>query len=190
MKEIFKALGNFQAKLQVIGFDKENPHFKNKYASLAAITKTIAPIMSEVGLSYTQLIQENKIITILFHIESGEQLQSEINLIQGKTAQQFGSDVTYMRRYSLLAMLGIVGDDDDDGNNGRKKQPQPFTEEDRKMWVESVKSAKTRDEAERYVTFVKLLHVERGISFEKLEASFKKHIDVLFPLEDNNVQDN
>ena len=47
--------------------------------------------------------------TAITHVPSGEFLQKS-------NAQQYGSFMTYMRRYSICALLGLVTDDDDDGN--------------------------------------------------------------------------
>jgi hypothetical protein len=43
--------------------------------------------------------------------------------------QQLGSSITYLRRYSLAAITGIVGEEDDDGHAGssgdRNDRPEP-----------------------------------------------------------------
>jgi len=61
---------------------------------------------------------------------SGEQINSHIPLnMDGGTMQEIGSRISYLKRYSLTALLGIVGEEDDDaniadGNTYQKKQPQ------------------------------------------------------------------
>ena len=52
--------------------------------------------------------------------ESGQWLASECrmpydNTGSKNTVQSMGSAITYARRYSLSALVGVVADDDDDG---------------------------------------------------------------------------
>lgn len=130
-KNIWGKLAQFQKQVQIIGFDSVNPHFKNKYASLAAVVKTCAPVLSENGLAFSQIFSGSDIITIVADTETGEKIESVLRLpvADTATAQQIGSAITYMKRYALCAILGVVGDDDDDGNEAAKtppaKQPQP-----------------------------------------------------------------
>jgi len=130
-KSIWGKLAQFQKQVQIIGFDSVNPHFKNKYASLAAVVKTCAPVLSENGLAFSQIFSGSDIITIVADTETGEKIESVLRLpvADTATAQQIGSAITYMKRYALCAILGVVGDDDDDGNEATKthpaKQPQP-----------------------------------------------------------------
>ena len=70
----------------------------------------------------------------LVHAESGQFLASLAGIPLSKhDPQAMGSAITYGRRYSLSAMLGIVTEDDDDGNmatytaqpvNYRQRNPQ------------------------------------------------------------------
>lgn len=124
-KTIWTKLAKFQKQVQIIGFDSVNPHFKNKYASLAAVVKTCAPVLSENGLAFSQIFSGSDIITIVADTETGEKIESILRLpvADTATAQQIGSAITYMKRYALCAILGVVGDDDDDGNEAAKTPP-------------------------------------------------------------------
>lgn len=133
MKNIYKALADFQQEVPVILKDTSGHNYK--YADLPAILETINPLLKKNGLGFTQLINGAKIKTILFHIESGETLESDTdmpvdslvyvdtekkkNVLQGfemmNKAQAIGSLVTYFRRYALSSMLGLVTDKDTDG---------------------------------------------------------------------------
>ena len=87
------------------------------------------PVLADHGVAVLQSAGGDgngsaRIVTRLQH-ESGEFIQSEPLEIQIQNdrnlAQGAGSVITYGRRYQVLAMLGIAGDDDDDGNGAGAK---------------------------------------------------------------------
>lgn len=97
--------------------DSENPFFKSKYADLTAIDAACKHALNSHGIAITQQIDfegtTDFIRTELWHV-SGEKLVSRCRLINPKgDSQGFGSSVSYMRRYSLAAICGIVTEDDD-----------------------------------------------------------------------------
>ena len=121
--KIAKALVSAQAEMPAIEMNATNPFLKNKYADLGAIIKTVRPILAKHGLAFSQLAVgsggEVGIKTMLIH-ESGEFIVDTITLPmteeRGKSsAQAAGSIITYLRRYSLSAILGIYADEDTDG---------------------------------------------------------------------------
>lgn len=113
-----EALAAFQADLPDIGLDSENPHFKSKFASLPKITKTVLPLLSGHGLSFTAggVFEEGQygLRGTLLHV-SGEE-RSGFFPINATDPQKIGSATTYARRYMLASLTGIVADADDDGN--------------------------------------------------------------------------
>ena len=124
MKNIYKALSEFQAKCPLIKKDADNPFFHSKYAPLDSILPIITPLLKEVGLVITQIPNDGKLKTIIAHIESGEILEGSADLINDKnTAQGLGSAITYMRRYALVSMLGLNTEEDDDGNKASAGKP-------------------------------------------------------------------
>lgn len=130
LAEIGQALAKAQAKLEAVG--KGEKGYGYNYASLASTIETAKPVLEEFGLSVTQLIghvdTSNKIgtvTTILLH-KSGEYIQTEssIPLIEMKgtnAAQSFGAIVSYIRRYSLQAILNMASEDNDASTNGKDK---------------------------------------------------------------------
>jgi hypothetical protein len=115
------ALANAQKEIANPKFDSSNPHFKSKFASLAAVRNAIIPVLAKHGLAVVQDLQSTdrgiSCLTILLHA-SGERLDVG-PLVMPATkpdAQGFGSAATYARRYALLALVGVAGEDDDDGN--------------------------------------------------------------------------
>lgn len=115
------ALAKAQLELKNPGFDSTNPHFRNKFASLAAVRNAVVPILAKHGISVLQsLTTSDGMIgcqTVLLH-SSGQSLAfGPLYLPATKPdAQGYGSAATYARRYSLMAVAGVVGDDDDDAN--------------------------------------------------------------------------
>jgi hypothetical protein len=123
-------------------FDKVNPHFKSKYASLESVIKAVKPHLLKYGILYRQVSKytENGIcIETIFHGHGEELGTGEIFLpVDKRTAQGFGSALTYARRYSLSLACGIGSEEDDDGNQAEKevgkkpvpkKDPEPKKEE-------------------------------------------------------------
>lgn len=140
MKNLFKALAGFQQEVPVIF--KDSQAYGYKYADLPAIFEVINPLLCKHGLGFTQIINCEQLKTIVFHIESGEQIDSVINIPQGvqlkgmNDFQVMGSAITYLRRYAISAMLGLVTDKDNDaqGEQLPKKAPEkqlPFFTEER-----------------------------------------------------------
>lgn len=123
MAEIAAALCQFQATVTNPKKDSNNPFFKSKYADLDEIIKAIRPAMEKSGLSFIQnpVKDENGnigIYTMILH-KSGEYIIFDPVLVPvpKKDAQGIGAAMTYARRYSLGAALGIATDEDDDANS-------------------------------------------------------------------------
>ena len=121
---IAKALILFHLKVDTIRKDATNPFFKSKYASLSNILEAINEPLIEADLAVCQFpTGENGLTTILIHGQSGEFMQSAYEMKPVKNDPQgIGSVITYQRRYSLSAILGLNIDDDDDGNAASKPQ--------------------------------------------------------------------
>lgn len=106
-----------QGDLQNVTSDAENPHFRNRYASLPHILDTVRPVLRKHGLAVIQLPTNEDarvgVRTILMH-KSGQFLSSSYTVPTTRAdPQQAGSAITYCRRYSLAAVLGIGQEDDD-----------------------------------------------------------------------------
>lgn len=122
MKNLLKALAKFNTLCGPIVKDASNPFFKSKYATLDAIQEHIRKPLAEAGLVVSQptkcLEGQAMVVSTVFHVESGESIYSEFPVVVGKhTAQDYGSAVTYAKRYSLTGLLNLtIQDEDDDGN--------------------------------------------------------------------------
>jgi len=108
-------------KTQTVDFiDNKGRRIKYSYAELSDIIECYRKPLSEncIVLSSSIDVREHGLVlvTSLIH-ESGETLDSVYPLPDPSTvsAQMFGSALTYARRYSTCALLGIAAEDDDDG---------------------------------------------------------------------------
>ncbi len=99
---------------------KTNPHFKNKYADINEVLDKVKPALSQLGVVLYQVPEQDGLRTFLHDTESGTQIEGYLEFSQKSDAQKLGSNITYYRRYSLVAMLGLE-DDDNDGTEATKK---------------------------------------------------------------------
>ncbi len=122
------ALAKAQGEIKNPAFDKANPHFRNRYASLASCLDAVRVPLSKNGLAIMQVITTPApdwvtVTTILTH-SSGEWISADFGAKAQAQIQQVGATVTYLRRYALSSVLGIVGDDDDDGESDQQSKSQ------------------------------------------------------------------
>jgi hypothetical protein len=127
MKNIATALVKAQKAFGPALKSSTNPHFKSRYADLAACVEAVIDSLNNNGIA---LIQQNQpspdgvIIETIFLHESGESLNCGQLFVPANKhdAQGFGSALTYARRYSLMAACGIAPEDDDGNTASRKPQ--------------------------------------------------------------------
>lgn len=153
LNELFSALSLFQGELENATKEIDKPGITYKYADLAICLNTAKAPLLKNNLAVTQLLgmsQNGKqtMITMLTH-KSGQYISSETELpaaiLHGSSGknpvQVLGSAITYMRRYSFAAIIGMA-QEDDDGNSSNntttnvKKQTNQATSknDDNKPW--------------------------------------------------------
>lgn len=117
-----KALASANVEIQNPSFDKVNPHFKSKFASLAAVRNAVVPIYAKHGLSIIQDLQNVDggvaCYTTILH-ESGEERTFGPLVIatQRQDGQAIAAAGTYAKRVQMQAIACVVGDEDDDGES-------------------------------------------------------------------------
>jgi hypothetical protein len=142
-KSLAAALLAFHKNPPHIALDSTNPFHKSKYASLQKNNPKIREALVSEGLVYSQPLAhigtQPALTTILMHPSSGESIESTTPLLLGMKwekdkesgnkelvdatdPQSHGSAITYARRYALLSILGLVGDEDDDANAATPNQ--------------------------------------------------------------------
>ena len=120
--------------------DQVNPFHKNKYVSLASALRAVKEPVANQNLALMQLIQpgiadqHDRLVTRIIHVY-GDFIEDggiPLYMKDHNNPQALGSAISYARRYGLLSILGLVGDEDriedDDGNNATpetflKKEP-------------------------------------------------------------------
>ena len=162
MKNLYKSLANFQQEVPTI--HKATQGFGYTYADLPKIFEVINPILKKHGLGFTQLINGTELITIVFHVESGEQIESKTAIPQGvqlkgmNDFQVLGSAISYLRRYCISSILGIVSDKDTDAG-GEQVSKQVIAE----------KEVLSNDRFDKAVEKIR----KKEYSIDELKAKFK-----------------
>ena len=117
INEIAAAMVAVQNEMRPAFKGADNPYFKSKYADLAEVWKACHEALTNNGIA---VIQGSRLVdgfpcmeTKLVHT-SGQWLSSLWQMTPVKSdPQAMGSAITYLRRYSLAAMVGVVTSDDD-----------------------------------------------------------------------------
>lgn len=125
MTKIFKAIADFQQSVPVI--HKDTSGFNYSYADLPTIFEVINPLLKANGLGFYQAVNGTQIKTVVFHVKSGETIESNTDIPQGVVLnkmndfQVLGSAITYLRRYAISSLLGLVTDKDTDASGEQTK---------------------------------------------------------------------
>ena len=135
MKNISTAFVKAQKAFSPALKTSTNPHFKSRYADLAACVEAVVDALNDNGIALIQKCHEcpdGVIVETVFLHESGESIEAgKLHVPASKQDPQgYGSALTYCRRYSLMAACGIAPEDDD-GNAAQKPQkPQAVISDD------------------------------------------------------------
>jgi hypothetical protein len=180
INELAKALSKAQGVMTSAQKDGSNPHFRSSYATLSSIIQAARKPLADNCLSVVQsLLPDNTLVTTLMH-ESGQWMRSYLKLNPAQnTPQGVGSALTYGRRYSLAAIVGISQDDDDgvEANAPGEKKPAAKRPEQPSPAAQPVTQSKpTNGKAEidpmtRFWSEVKAAGLERSKGLEILAGA-------------------
>ena len=134
MKQIATALVKAQKAFGPALKTATNPHFKSRYADLAACVEAVMDGLNSNGIALVQQLSESDtgvIVETVFIHESGEMLNcGKLHVPAVKhDPQGYGSALTYARRYSLMAACGIAPEDDDGNAASRKEEKKSSVDE-------------------------------------------------------------
>jgi hypothetical protein len=179
------------------------------YADLSDVLGAISAPLADAGLAVTQTFipteGQTLLRTTLRHI-SGETVDSDVPIIEapgrGNPLHSFGGAVTYLRRYSLLAILNLAaGIEDDDGDSAgtakpaapsAKPQPaktvkttptpaqsqKPAAKEEKPSAPAQVEPPLTGDERELILNLLKDQHEKNRTAFDRFTAEYRAKFNV------------
>ncbi len=131
INELFAALAKAQGQMQDAEKSSTNPHFRTKYADLAAVHRAVRKPLSDNGIAFVQLLRTGdgyiEVETILAHT-SGQFVSEVFSFpVPQFTPQGIGSAASYARRYALMGMTGLAaaeaGEEDDDAETAGSSAP-------------------------------------------------------------------
>jgi len=117
-----KAQGEFpvipkDSEVEVWNKERTKILYKYKYADLTTILACCRPSMSKYGISITQGVVPGGFATLFIHAGSGEYLQTGFipcKIPDSMDMKAVAGIVTYVKRISLTAALGVSADEDVD----------------------------------------------------------------------------
>ena len=193
-KEITAALCKFIKQVGTIE-EKDTAQY-GKFADLSRVLSTVNPALAANGLAvvHTTKVLEGKniLITNLLHT-SGESITSEMLLPNntgggGNPMHKEGGAITYCRRYSLLAILGLnAGIPDNDGDfadpvidkvtpinkNKAVGMPQILDKDTKDFYLKKVGELVVKNKS-LYMQLADAMYVEFG--FDRTSGTFSDYI--------------
>ncbi len=181
-KAYHEAMAKFKETPPEIEKDRHVKYLKVDYrhASLANVTKKINIALGEYGLSATwQTAQNNGNITItciithkLGHSESTSLTAAPDTSGSKNDIQAIGSTVSYLQRYTILALTGLATSDMDD--NGKTSEAEYIDEKQHAQIVKLIKSKGV--DVTLFLAYMKVKKVEDILAsgFKKGMSSLKK----------------
>jgi hypothetical protein len=127
------ALSSVQAEMPPVPLDGYNSFVNSRYTTHGTMIETAQPLLTKHGLAVAQIVTSEGdsigIETVLMHT-SGEWISGTATMTigpeKGKSmAQVAGSIITYLRRYSYDAVLGLYTEEDAAPHAGKPKPKQP-----------------------------------------------------------------
>ena len=198
--KILPAFQKFQQ--EVINPKKDTEGYGYKYATLDSVIAVVKEAMEPHGLSFNQEVGYDEkgnitVTTNIFH-ESGQWLSfgplglPKDNGQQRSAVQAAGSAITYARRYSLSAVMGIASEEDDDGYNPKPKN----NSYDNKQSKKSKQKNKSKTQKQQLINQIAAMHktdkekVEPIISYKLDENDLNSgNLKEIAKLELNELKD-
>jgi hypothetical protein len=113
MKELLSALANVKKEVGTLSKTATNPFFKSKYFDINSLIEQVDPLLEKNGLLLLQPIEDGKVVSVIYHVDTEMSVKSEMVLPNLQDPQKLGSAITYYRRYTLQSLLGLQAEDDD-----------------------------------------------------------------------------
>lgn len=110
---IYSKLLDFQKKEISVKKNSIGGHHKNQYANIDEVLEKVKPVLTELKIVLIQTPTQDGLKTLLVDAEDGSMVEGFLPFVGATDAQKVGSNLTYMRRYSIVSMLGLEAEDDD-----------------------------------------------------------------------------
>ena len=163
-KAYHKAMAEFKSNPIQIDKDKKVKYLQVKYshASLANIIEKITPGLSTVGLHLSWRTEQGDQVKVtcriahsLGHYEENSLCAKADSSGSKNSIQAIGSTVSYLERYTALAILGLSTKDQDD--DGQSSEETEKIDENKIKIIRNLMTEVKTDEA----SFLKYLEVEK-----------------------------
>lgn len=114
-----------QAEMPIVKKNRVGAH-SVKYSDLKACVTTAKPILAKHGLAVSQRIINDKLYTQVMH-KSGEWQSSCSELPKNLklSTREYGTALTYHKRYQYCSHLGLVTEDDAEDDDGSFEVTSP-----------------------------------------------------------------
>lgn len=190
MSELTKALCKFHREVGTIHKNASAQY--GKFADLANVLSTVIPPLANNGLVITQAFEPSEgfepiLVTTLRH-ESGETIESRMPMVINKgrnILHDTGAAITYLRRYQIVSLLGLLADVDTDGAFVEEVPEKPRAKSTAKK--EAPKAAKskplseqplTADERDEILQVLAARHKQRPTDLPELQKAFVAHFNL------------
>lgn len=130
---LYKKLFQITSTMDTMKKNSENPFYKSKYFDVNQLIEAIRPELIKHDLLLLQPIEDDRVISRIIDIESGDSVEAGIKLSENVKPQDIGSEITYYRRYTLQSLLGVEAEDDDGNKAQSSKNKKP--DNDNKPWL-------------------------------------------------------
>jgi len=158
-----------------------------KYADLPSILEAVSPHLEANGLSVGQSVVSEEgrvgVETRIYHTSGHVETFGPVFLTSGSDARAAGSAITYARRYSLCAALGIAADEDDDGA-AASRPVRDDPSEDASTWLatrfEIFGLWTPEQKRETAAQLAKEVGAKKPVTREEAELIFKKASEIYY----------
>ena len=123
--------------------NSNNPFFKSKYADLNSILETVEPVLLAFDLIILQPVKDGKVYSQIIDIDSGEMVESYLELPDIADPQKLLAGITYYRRGTLQSLLSLQAVDDD-GNEAAKAAKPKLTKDQFYQILEGLESGNVK----------------------------------------------
>lgn len=173
IQELAAAMVAAQGEITGAAKDSTNPHFRSSYADLSSVMEACKGALNRHGIAVLQPSVPSEpgtlaIDTLLMHT-SGQWVSGRTVIpLQKNDPQGFGSAMTYARRYSLAAMVGVCPEDDDGEGAMNRGNQRPAPQQRNAPAARQNQNVSPLD-GEKFIIQVNELLESRGFTAEEID---------------------